>query len=49
MSTENSIEDDDWVCGESFDHDLRLISEGDGQRTYECQNCGAELWEEDDD
>lgn len=41
--------DTDWVCGESYDHDLRLVSEGGGMRTYECDNCGAELWEEDDD
>lgn len=40
--------EDDWVCGESFDHELRLIGEGDGERTYECTNCGAEIWEEDD-
>lgn len=41
--------EDDWVCGESYDHDLRLVGESGGQRTYECGNCGAEIWEEDDD
>lgn len=37
------------VCGESYDHDLHLIGEGDGERTYECRECGAEIWESDDD
>lgn len=40
---------DDSVCGESYDHDLRLIGEGDGMSTYECLNCGAEIWEGVDD
>jgi hypothetical protein len=37
------------VCGESFDHDLRLIDEPDGYATYECRTCGAEVFTEPDD
>lgn len=33
------------VCGESYDHDLRVIDERDGTVTYECRNCGAEIIE----
>jgi hypothetical protein len=33
-------------CGWEYDHDLRLIGEGDGERTYECRRCGAEIFEE---
>lgn len=40
-------EEGEEVCGESFDHDLRLIDERDGWRTYECRVCGAEVSEED--
>lgn len=35
--------DDDEVCGETYDHDLTLIDERDGEATYECQVCGAEI------
>lgn len=41
--------EEEMVCGESFDHDLHLIGEADGERTYECLTCGAEIWEQDDD
>lgn len=40
---------DEDVCGESFDHELELVGESGGMRTFECRNCGAELWEEDDE
>jgi hypothetical protein len=40
--------DDEEICGESYDHDLSLISERDGCRTYECRRCGAEIWEDDE-
>lgn len=36
------------ICGESYDHTLRLIDERDGCRTYECAECGAEVIEEDE-
>jgi hypothetical protein len=35
--------DDDEICGETYDHDLTLIDERDGEATYECQVCGAEI------
>ncbi len=37
------------VCGESYDHDLRLIDERDGYATYECRKCGAEVVTEPDE
>lgn len=37
------------VCGESYDHDLRLIDEADGYATWECRECGAEVVEEPED
>ena len=43
------MDDEDAVCGESFDHDEELISEGeDGSKTFQCRTCGAELFEEAD-
>ncbi len=41
MTTE--ADDTEPVCGESYDHDLRLIDERDGSATYECRDCGAEV------
>jgi hypothetical protein len=37
------------VCGESYDHDLRIVDERDGIVAYECRNCGAEIAAEPDD
>lgn len=42
-------DDTEPVCGESYDHDLKLIAEHDGHATYECRECGAELFTEPDD
>jgi hypothetical protein len=36
------------VCGESYDHQLRLIDERDGYAAYECIECGAEILTEPD-
>jgi predicted SprT family Zn-dependent metalloprotease len=36
------------VCGETYDHKLRLIDKQDGVSTYECRECGAEIFEEDE-
>lgn len=47
-----STEDDDNTepaCGESYDHDLRLIDGREGYATYECRECGAEVATEPDD
>jgi hypothetical protein len=36
------LDEPEEICGETFDHDLREISEG----IYECRKCGAEIFEE---
>lgn len=36
------------ICGETYDHDLNLMSERDSMRVYECRKCGAEIIEEDE-
>jgi hypothetical protein len=41
--------DDDFICGESYDHTLKLIDERDGYATYECTECGAEVIDKPDD
>ena len=41
----NELDDD--ICGETFDHDCRLVGERDGVRNYECRRCGAEIIEDD--
>lgn len=38
--------DDDFVCGESRDHDLEVTYEDDELRQYLCTICGAEIEEE---
>ncbi len=43
-----ATDEDELVCGESYDHDLRLIDERDGWRTSECRECGAEIIEDED-
>jgi hypothetical protein len=47
MTTE--ADDNEPVCGESYYHDLRLIDQRDGHATYECRECGAEVFTEPDD
>lgn len=42
------MDDDREICGESYDHDLELIDERAGCRSYECRTCGAEIIEDDD-
>jgi hypothetical protein len=41
--------DDEEVCGETYDHDLMLVDERDGEATYECRVCGAEVLDEPED
>lgn len=44
------LEYTDELCGESYDHDLKLISEGDdGSKSWECRRCGAEVIEDPED
>lgn len=40
--------DDEEVCGETYDHDLMLVDERDGEAAYECRVCGAEVTDESD-
>jgi hypothetical protein len=37
---------DDWVCGESYDHDLETTYEGPDGWLGVCRTCGAELWDD---
>ena len=37
------------VCGETYDHDQRITHDDEGGKTYVCDRCGAEWWEEDDE
>lgn len=39
----------DGDCGESYDHDLRLVSFVEGSRCWECRECGAEICEDEED
>lgn len=41
-------DEDEFVCGESFDHDLDEGDTRDGLTTYNCRSCGAEIWEEEE-
>ncbi len=38
-------EDNEMICGESYDHTLKLIDERDGTASYECTECGAEVFD----
>lgn len=42
------MSDEDEICGETIDHDERLIDNRDGVRQYECKRCGAEFFEDDE-
>lgn len=50
MGERDVVNDDDAIelCGETYDHRLDLIDERDGERVYECRECGAEIREEAD-
>ena len=36
-------------CGVTYDHDLVIVDERDGEVTYECRRCGAEITEQADE
>lgn len=36
------------VCGYSYDHDLEIIFEDDKTISWECRECGAELYKDKD-
>lgn len=42
-------DDEDGVCGESWDHTLKYVYEGPDGVQWTCIECGAEGWEEPDD
>lgn len=45
---DDSVEEEE-ICGVSYDHDLALVDERDGWRSYECRRCGAEIEEQIED
>ncbi len=49
MTTTPDTEEEDEVCGESYDHDLDVHYEDEDMRILWCGNCGAEIIEDRDD
>lgn len=48
--TQPETTEDEWVCGESYDHTLQLLSEDDdGNQNFMCTECGAEIWDENEE
>jgi hypothetical protein len=41
------MSDDEWVCGEAFDHDFPEPEYIDGMAVLVCRNCGAEIFEDE--
>lgn len=41
-------DEEELVCGEALDHDLDEGDSQDGITIYNCRNCGAEIWEEEE-
>lgn len=39
-----SEDEDDWVCGESYDHDTEVTYKDAEVEQWICLNCGAEGW-----
>lgn len=37
-------EEDEELCGESYDHTERITYKDDDTEQWECTNCGAEWW-----
>jgi hypothetical protein len=42
------MSDDEFVCGETYDHDLTTDGSIDGLTVYRCLRCGAEILEEEE-
>lgn len=40
---------DEWVCGESFDHDFPEAEFIDGSAVLICRNCGGEIFIDEED
>ena len=45
MSISEYDEDED-VCGETYDHDTETTYEDEESRYWICRRCGAEGWED---
>src|SRR5699024_5945112 len=43
------MNDDEFICGENWDHDLEFEYDDDGSWVANCRECGAELWGDGDD
>lgn len=41
-------DDDEDICGWSYDHTLDLTGQSDGVSVYVCRECGCEIIEEDE-
>lgn len=41
-----TADDDNEVCGETYDHDLEYTYEDEDGYQWMCRRCGAEGWEE---
>lgn len=40
-------DEEDWICGESYDHDFPEPEYVDSLAVLVCRNCGAEIFEEE--
>jgi rubrerythrin len=40
------MDEDEMICGESYDHNLEVTFEDGEFISWTCQECGAELWED---
>lgn len=38
--------EDEWVCGEAYDHDIYVVHDDHECIQWVCRNCGAEGWED---
>ncbi|MBM4713622.1 hypothetical protein GS551_05315 [Rhodococcus hoagii] len=45
-----SADDEMYGCGYEYDHTLDEVGrENDGTAVYVCRECGAEIWDEEDE
>ncbi|MGZ4520147.1 MAG: hypothetical protein ACXVGA_04305 [Mycobacteriaceae bacterium] len=42
------MSDDEWICGESYDHDFPEPEYIDGMAVLVCRRCGAEIFEDEE-
>ncbi len=49
LEAADETDEDQPICGETYDHTLKLIDSRDGSSTYECTECGAEIHEDDEE